>query len=336
MKYKKWLSCFLIFVLLCPLFGCSKKVSRVIVEGIPILNVGDTFKLSCNIEPSDAANGSLSFLIIDKKIATISDKGLITALAPGKTDVMILPNDEKRKSAGGTKTGKKMTVTVVQPVEGIDKITELMVAVSKTGSIDAKVLPENATDKKLIYLSSDESIAKVSDKGVVTGIKKGGAVITVTAVNGITESCAVTIKQPITGVKPSKTSLEITASETATIKALFLPEDADLNTEASFSSSDKAIATVDENGKIKAVSSGNVTITVTAKDIDGNLLTAKCEVKVVKKEVSSNNSEKNGSNIKPDFGPMPEYRIPLPCSGCLGTGRMLTGVPCYLCDAGKK
>ena len=84
----------------------------------------------------------------------------------------------------------------VIPVESItiDK-TEMTLSIGETYALSATVLPENASNKKVTWSSSDEEVATVSSTGVVTGVAFGSAIITVrTSDGGKTATCSVTVK----------------------------------------------------------------------------------------------------------------------------------------------
>ena len=84
----------------------------------------------------------------------------------------------------------------VIPVESItiDK-TEMTLSIGETSAISATVYPDNATNKKVSWSSSDETVATVSSSGVVTGVAVGSAIITVrTSDGGKTATCSVTVK----------------------------------------------------------------------------------------------------------------------------------------------
>ena len=86
----------------------------------------------------------------------------------------------------------------------------LALEIGDSDSLIATVHPENATDKSVIWSSSDSSVATVDNNGKVTAIGKGQATITVTTNNGrFTDTCQVTVNQQIihvTNVKLNKTS----------------------------------------------------------------------------------------------------------------------------------
>ncbi len=128
----------------------------------------------------------------------------------------------------------------------------------------ATVLPGNATEKSLVWTSSDNSVATVTD-GTVTAIKEGTAVITAASSSGPSASCTVTVKPktvPVTSVTLSRTSLELVQGGSFLLTADILPEDATDKT-LIWSSSNAAVTTV-SGGHVAAVSEGTAVITATA------------------------------------------------------------------------
>lgn len=175
----------------------------------------------------------------------------------------------------------------------LDK-SALEITVGKTATLKATISPENATYKTVKWTSSDETIAKVDSKGIVTAVKEGTATITAASekYSNKTASCTITVKaattEPTENPEPSavlvttitlnKTTTEITVgnNETLTVTEV-LPSNATDKT-VTWSSADNAIATVDENGKVTAVAAGRVKITATAND--GSGIKGECEVTV--------------------------------------------------------
>lgn len=137
----------------------------------------------------------------------------------------------------------------------------------------ATVLPEATSDKSVTWSSEDESVATV-ENGVVTGVGAGIVNIVATTKNGKTASCAVTV----TDVKLSKSSLSLKVGEEVTLTAAVKPDTITTQT-VKWKSDKEDVATVDENGKVKAIAVGIAKITVTA---DNNGETATCTVRVSK------------------------------------------------------
>lgn len=96
---------------------------------------------------------------------------------------------------GGVIGGEQPPTPTVVPVESValDETT-LQLAVDATHQLTATVTPDTATDRTVTWASDHADIAKVDDKGLVTGVKAGTASITVTTKDGgKTATCAVTV-----------------------------------------------------------------------------------------------------------------------------------------------
>ena len=152
----------------------------------------------------------------------------------------------------------------------------------KSETLTATVAPENATNKKVTWSSSNEAVATVSAEGVVKAVAEGTATITVkTEQGGFEAKCVVTVTPSttpivkVTGVELDKDSYEIMEGLTVELKATVKPADA-TNQEVTWSSSDETVATV-ENGLVTTLQPGTVTITV--KTVDGDF-TDECVITV--------------------------------------------------------
>ena len=234
------------------------------------LNTTDTYTLVANVDPIDASNKSVTWNSSDTAIATVDENGVVTGIKAGTATITVTTVDGDFAAT--------CAVTVLQPVTGIslDK-TSVTLNTTDTYSLIANVDPVDASNKSVTWSSSDAAIATVDEKGVVTGIKAGTATITVTTVDGdFTATCAVTVLQPVTGVSLDKTSVTLNTTETYTLIANVDPTDAS-NKSVTWSSSDAAIATVDDKGIVTGIKAGTATITVTT--VDGNF-TAACAVTV--------------------------------------------------------
>ena len=144
--------------------------------------------------------------------------------------------------------------------------------------LTAVVSPSNADNQKVIWMSSNSSVASVAD-GKVTALKPGKATITVkTDDGGKTATCEVTVNAkvyPVESVSLDRTSAELTEGDEITLTATVKPDNA-TNKGVSWKSSDPSVASVSE-GKVTALKPGKATITV--KTDDGGK-TATCEVTV--------------------------------------------------------
>ena len=165
-----------------------------------------------------------------------------------------------------SKTEQKAPV----PVEWIDVRPDgstISLVKLTTKRLQAKALPENATDKTLIYSSEPGDIASIDPSGLITAKEVGKASITIKAKNGVSTTINVTVtaeEVPVTGIifeEAVPASLFI--GETYTIKAKAQPDDA-TNKELSYSIDNDKVS-VSNDGMVTAQSEGVVTITVVSK-----------------------------------------------------------------------
>ena len=228
-----------------------------------------TLTLKATLKPSDATDKTVKWTSSDKKIVTVSSNGVVTPVSKGTATITA------KSENGLTATCK---VTVYQVVTGVNLTAKSTVYAGETVTLKATVLPSNANTKDVTWSSSDTSVAKVSTKGVVTGVKAGTATITVKTNEGkYTAKCTVTVKQHVTGISLNKTAVTINNGGYYQLTATIKPSNATDKT-YTFSSSNTKVATVTEAGLIKAVACGEATITVKSNE---NNKKATCKVTVV-------------------------------------------------------
>lgn len=156
------------------------------------LKPNKTEKLVATVSPSGASS-YVSWSSSDSKIATVSEDGTVKAIAVGKATITA-------KTANG-KTAS-CTVNVAVPVTSfsVTPSKSKTITVGKTFTIKTKkVYPSNATDKTLLYSSSDEDVVVVDENGVVTAMATGKATITVTSRSNPAKTRTITVK-----VRPAK------------------------------------------------------------------------------------------------------------------------------------
>ena len=145
----------------------------------------------------------------------------------------------------------------------------------KTATLVATVSPADYTDD-VTWKSTNTGVVTVSDNGVVTAVGVGTATVRM-VVGNVSASCKITVIEPVTKITLSKTTLTLDARETAALSATVTPTAATIKT-VQWSSSNEAVATVDENGVVTAVGKGTAKITATAED--GTGIFASCTVTV--------------------------------------------------------
>lgn len=154
--------------------GLKKKVS---------VNKGKTLKLTPVLSPQTSQE-KISYSSSNKKVATVSSKGIIKGIKAGTTKITV---------KSGT---KKFVVTVTVPKTTTKKITGIKSSIKlkkgKTYKLKPKKVPANS-DYKIFYNSSNKKVATVSSKGVITARKKGSTTITIKS-GKISVKCKVTVK----------------------------------------------------------------------------------------------------------------------------------------------
>ena len=231
------------------------------------LTVGSSETLTATVIPDNATDKSVTWATSNASVATVAD-GMVTAVAPGSATITVTAND----GSGVTAT---CTVTVTQPTTGVtlNKVNTTL-AVGSSETLTATVYPLDATDKSVMWKTSNAAVATVAN-GTVTAVAPGTATITVTSSNGSTATCEVTVIQPTTGVTLNKTSTTLTAGSTERLTATVAPDNA-TDKSVTWTTSNANVATVTD-GVVYAVNAGTATITVTTTD---GAKTATCEVTV--------------------------------------------------------
>ena len=255
---------------------------------------GKIFTVTMTVSPSFASEAQCLALLGD--ISVIADENKLEPLeAVIKTGNKVALKF-RAKGAPGTTTlkfranSKKITRSVkvtIKPVQA----TKVTLNQSKATlyhdeklQLSASVLPENTSNKAVKWTSSNKSVASVSSSGQVTAKKAGTVTIIAKTSNGKKASCKITVKtRPIypTSISLSKTQLNLKVGKTYTLKPRFAPANTNKKT-VKWTTSDKSVATVDKNGKVKAKGSGSAFITATTS----NGQTARCTIQVTRKGVA--------------------------------------------------
>ena len=151
-------------------------------------------------------------------------------------------------------------------VTGVDlSDTAKSVDVGSSISLSATVNPSDATNKEVVFSSSDSSVASVSASGKVTGKKAGQATITVKTVQGRkTASCQVTVNKKAQTVTVAKTSYTKTFGNAAFSLGARTSGDGTLK----YASNNSSVATVSTAGRVTIKGAGKAKITVYASGTD--------------------------------------------------------------------
>jgi uncharacterized protein YjdB len=245
-------------------FSCEKTPEEITVSSLSLsqssmeMLIGETMQLSATVQPSNATNKTVMWASTNPSVASVDQSGKVTALAEGKATITA--------SAGGKSATCLVNVSkkyiAVTSVE-LDH-TSLEMTEEDVVTLIATVKPDDATDKTVTWSSSDATVATV-DNGKVTAIKEGEAIITATA-GSKAATCKVTVLKKVievSSVELNKETLELVEGDSETLVATVKPDDATDKT-VTWTSSNNAVASVDQNGKVTALAEGKATITASA------------------------------------------------------------------------
>ena len=173
------------------------EIPKVAVSGITLnnstlsLTTGQNFTLQAMLSPSNATNKEVTWESSDAGVAAVSKDGVVTAKKAGKATIVAKAADESGKYAS-------CVVTVTEAKKEVTGVTlnksSLNLGVGGSEVLSATVLPADATNKQVTWLSSTPSVATVSQSGVVTGVKEGTTQISVITADGSkTAICSVIV-----------------------------------------------------------------------------------------------------------------------------------------------
>ena len=275
-------------------------------------------QLAAMLEPSNASYSVLHWSSSDPSVVdpnlkeqTTVTKTFLNAKKIGKATITLtaFPSEPAESEKGFTATCE-VEVTADGANVPVERVTiapgTLSLEEGKTDQLSATILPANATNTKVDWKSKNESVARVSQDGVVTAVAAGTAVITASA-DGISAECTVTVTSPAKSVRLDKDTLTLSVGGAETLTASVKP-DSLTDKSVTWSTSDAAVATV-ANGVVTAKAPGTATITAALKT--DNTIKATCQVTVsgngpsdteITLDKTSLTLEKNGNDVQNQKG----------------------------------
>lgn len=301
------------------LVGCGVKVTNISVPDAATLEKGESITLPVNFGTEDTpaetpviATGesataetaaqdekiakaaeklTLAWTSSDESVATVDETGTVTAVAAGEAEITAAVKDSEMQDVC------VITVKVSAKELKVPDTMEVKLNETDETAIEAKCEPEVASNISFDFASSDEEVATVDKDGKVKVLKAGECDIITTLVQDgekVTEKTThVKAFYEVESITLDSNEGKLTVGNSHTIKATVAPEEVAAETTIEWSSSNEKVATVDSNGKVTAVSSGNATITATAGEESANY---EVTVEQPKKATTSNKTYSSSSS----------------------------------------
>lgn len=244
------------------------------------LIVSDQYQLSAIVAPSTAMQ-TITWSTTNKQVATVDEAGVVTALQAGQAFIVAASADKSAITDTCALVIKNQISTGIT----LDKIQK-EISVREGFQLKATVLPENTTNPRVRWSTSNYSVAAVSSYGYVTATGPGTTIIKAISQDGGSEAvCTVTVKQSAESITLNELKKDLPIGKEFQLVATVLPENT-THKEVEWSTSDEEIAKVSDNGLVSTFTSGSVIITATV--IDGGL-TATCNISVLPASIESEN-----------------------------------------------
>lgn len=228
-------------------------VSDFTISDCPELFVGDEYQLSITEPKPEDAFTEMKWQSEDETVAKVDQSGKLTAVSSGQTTI-------RAESWNGVTKTVPVTVHDVITSIDIDPAEKNMYVLDDLQlTVRVHCGEEELINRFVRFESSDESVLKVTESGLVTSMGYGEATITATSINGLSASATIRVLREVEDFTlPEKILMTEGESRQVEITGL-LPEDAD--PALSWSSGDESVAEVDSSGTISAKAPGSTVIT---------------------------------------------------------------------------
>ncbi|MCL1875414.1 MAG: Ig-like domain-containing protein [Synergistaceae bacterium] len=253
---------------------CTVEVGQIEATGVKIIQeydlirVLEQMRLRVNITPDDASDKRIEWSSSREDVATINASGIVTGVWDGETTITatLISNPNVFDTSTLSVTSGEIEIEEVTIVQSAQETVDVPIGFDYR--LDLKLKPGNATIA-VVWSSSNEDVATVSQTGVVHGVSPGPVIITVRSENDetIVATCNVTIESDptqVTGVTLTPDTVIIAkAGDGIRLTAEVMPEKV-LNKSVTWSSSKEEVAVVNQGGWVTAVSKGSARIIATS------------------------------------------------------------------------
>lgn len=306
MKKKIFLTAAIAAVMALSLAGCGVKVTDMAIPETATIEKGESVTLPINfgtdkapaetpvLVTGDAATAesadvdeklaaaaeklTIEWTSSNEDVATVDENGVVTAVGAGETDITAAVQDADISSVTHVKV-----VILPTGVDAPDTL-ELYTNGESEKSLDAKIVPEDATEVKLAYVSSDEGVATVDENGLVTAVADGKCTITAyviadapaTAESATQEADAVvTGDEDATSEAATDDGIAMMPEDLADVDSAFgvVPDGMKAETEVTVSTKVEKIELDQTKGSLKVGNSVTIKATVTPDEATDKTVT---------------------------------------------------------------
>lgn len=257
----------------------------------------DCYYLTVKFYPENASSEEVVWKSNKESVVEVSSDGRLDLIAEGTA--VITATSQSGLTATCTVTVKKRNAATSIVIGNGSTIKGI---VGGSDSLWYEFLPSDCEKESVTWSSSNESVATIDANGTVSFLKEGTAIITATSKNGLKATCTVVIESI-----PNPTAISITyegsltgfIGETISLNVEYIPENC-VQESVTWSSANKAVATVDSNGKVTFVGKGTTSITATsASGLTASVNVTVKEIKTISLNtaITLNTNDDNGNGL---------------------------------------
>ena len=210
------------------------------------VNGENTAQLDVKATPEDATDVTFTYESSNPEVATVDENGVVTAVANGEADITVTMTQKLESDKNATPVAES------EPAESAT-------AESVSESEVASVASDATSEPESVPASDSSSSSEVEDAEVEAPVVDEGAIV-------MTATTHVVVTTKVESLAFDKGEGTLTTGNSTTMKVTVLPESASDQT-ITWKSSDESVATVDADGKVKAVKAGTATITASIGDV---------------------------------------------------------------------
>lgn len=305
MKKKIFLTAAIAAVMALSLAGCGVKVTDMAIPETATIEKGESVTLPINfgtdkapaetpvLLTDDAATAetadadeklsqaasklTIEWTSSDESVVTVDENGVVTAVGAGEADITASVKDADISSTTHVKV-----VILPTDVDAPDTL-ELYTNGEDSKSLDAKILPEDATEVKLAYVSSDDGVATVDENGLVTAVADGECTITAyivadapaTAESATQEAVVTSDDEEVTSEATTDDGVSMMPEDLADVDSAFgvVPDGMKAETKVTVSTKVEKVELDQTKGSLKVGNSVTIKATVTPDEATDKTVT---------------------------------------------------------------